>query len=71
MTAVLILKLKFEYEMNSTPYDIIQMVDAATGDLISAIITALINAISVIVMSRKSESRLIWKYNPGNHCQSQ
>ena len=56
MTAVSDSKIeKFEYEMQEpTPYDIIQMADAY-GRQISAIITALINAKSVTVMSRKSK----------------
>ena len=56
MTAVSDSKIeKFEYEMQEpTPYDIIQML-MLTSARISAIITALINAKLVIVMSRKSK----------------
>lgn len=56
MTAVSDSKIeKFEYEMQEpTPYDLSRW-QTLTGDQISAIITALINAKSVTVMSRKSK----------------
>ena len=56
MTAVSDSKIeKFEYEMQEPHLMILSRWQTLTGDQISAIITALINAKSVTVMSRKSK----------------